>query len=261
MLLDLWGRGYSDSMDLPHDSRLYTTEILLAITSSPLAWTPEGFSLIGYSLGGGIAADFASSFPSLVKSLVLLAPAGMIRSYHFGWQARLMYKLSLPAGFVEWIVRRRLKAGPVHPGAHKSTSKTAEAAVNEEIRGARNQDFEAAPLSKTRPEVTVASAVQWQLEYHEGFARSFVSSIKHSSVERTPATLASWAKLGLRKDNVIIMAGKTDPLIIPSERKCFVSIPAGSAMMPACAGLEDKNLHSLCCYVVDRMTLIVIFCS
>jgi len=70
MLFDLWGRGYSDSVDLPHDSRLYTTEILLAITSSPIAWVPEGFSLIGYSLGGGICADFTAAFPEMVKSLV-----------------------------------------------------------------------------------------------------------------------------------------------------------------------------------------------
>jgi pimeloyl-ACP methyl ester carboxylesterase len=101
MLLDLWGRGYSDSLDLPHDSRLCATEILFAITLSPLAWTPEGCSLIGYSLGGGIVADFASSFPDIVTSLVLLAPTGMIGPYHFGWQARLMYTLSVPIGFVE----------------------------------------------------------------------------------------------------------------------------------------------------------------
>jgi pimeloyl-ACP methyl ester carboxylesterase len=218
MLLDLWGRGYSDSVDLPHDSRLYATEILLAITSSPLAWTPEGFSVIGYSLGGGVAADFASSFPALVKSLVLLAPAGLIRSYHFGWQARLMYKLSLPIGFVEWVVRRRLRTGPAHASVQNSTPKTAEAALNEEIRGARNEGFEKAQLSKLKPGVTVASAVQWQLDYHEGFVSSFVSSVKHSSVERTPSTLASWGKLGSRKDKVIIMAGSTDPLILASER-------------------------------------------
>ena len=217
MLLDLWGRGYSDSVDLPHDSRLYATEILLAVTSSPLAWTPEGFSLVGYSLGGGIVADFASSFPDIVTSLVLLAPAGMIRPYHFGWQARLMYMPLLPTGFVEWIVRRRLKSGPAHASVQKSTPKTAEAAINEEIRGASNTTFETAQLSKTRPEVTVASAVQWQLEYHQGFVGSFVSSIKHSSVERTPETLASWGKLGLREDKVIIIAGSTDPLILPAE--------------------------------------------
>ena len=219
MLLDLWGRGYSDSVDLPHDSRLYATEILLAITSSPLAWTPEGFSLIGYSLGGGIAADFASSFPGMVKSLVLLAPAGMIRPYHFGWQARLMYNLSLPTGFVEWIVRRRLKSGPPHASVQNSMPKTAEAAVNEEIRGASNTTFETAQLSETRPGVTVASAVQWQLKCHEGFVSSFVSSVKHASVERTPESLASWGKLGLRKDKIVIIAGSTDPLIMPVERK------------------------------------------
>lgn len=218
MLIDLWGRGYSDSVDLPHDSRLYSTGILLAITSSPLAWTPEGFSLIGYSLGGGIAADFASSFPEMVKSLILLAPAGLIRPYHFGWQAKLMYKLPLPAWLVEGVVRKRLKTGPAHASVQKSTPNTAEAAVNEEIRGARNESFEAAQLSKTRPGVTVASAVQWQLEYHEGFVSSFVNSIKHSSIERTPETSYSWGKLGLRKDKVIIMAGATDPLIIPAER-------------------------------------------
>ena len=218
LLLDLWGRGYSDSVDLPHDSRLYATEILIALTSSPLAWTPEGFSLIGYSLGGGIAADFASSFPNLVRSLVLLAPAGLIRSHHFGWQSKLMFTFTLPTGFVEWVVRRRLSTGRVHSGMQKSTPKTAEAAVNEEIRGARNEAFESARLSKIRPEVTVAAAVQWQLEHHDGFVRSFVSSIQHSSIERKPETVASWTKLGLRNDKVIIMVGSTDPLIIPSER-------------------------------------------
>jgi pimeloyl-ACP methyl ester carboxylesterase len=218
LLLDLWGRGYSDGVDLPHDSRLYATEILIAITSSPLSWTPEGFSLIGYSLGGGIAADFASSFPDLVRSLVLLAPAGLISPHHFGWQSRFMFTLSLPDVFVEWVVRRRLSTHPAHSTAHKSTPKTAEAAVNEEIRGSRNEAFESARLSKIRPEVTVAAAVQWQLDHHDGFVRSFVSSIKYSSIERKPETVASWRKLGLRNDKVIIMAGSTDPLIMPSER-------------------------------------------
>ena len=72
ILFDLWGRGYSDSSDLPHDSRLYSTAILLAITSSSLPWTPSGFSLIGYSLGGGIAVDFTSHFSKMIKSLVCL---------------------------------------------------------------------------------------------------------------------------------------------------------------------------------------------
>jgi pimeloyl-ACP methyl ester carboxylesterase len=212
MLLDLWGRGYSDSVDVPHDSRLYTTEILLAITSSPLAWTPEGFSLIGYSLGGGISADVASCFPNIVKSVVLLAPAGLIRPYHFGWQNRLMYSGLVPDSFVEWSVKRRLKAGVIHSNIQKNGN--AENAVSAEIKGTRNAGFESTPLSKNRPGVTVTSAVQWQVNYHEGFVRSFVSSIKNSSIQGNQAT---WKKLGLRNDKVLIIAGSTDPLIVPHE--------------------------------------------
>jgi hypothetical protein len=48
-----------------------------------------------------------------------------------------------------------------------------------------------------------------------------VSSIKHSSVERTPETVASLGKLGLREDKVIIIAGSTDPLILPAERTYY----------------------------------------
>lgn len=78
MLFDLWGRGYSDGVGLPHDDRLYTTQILLAITSSPLAWTPGGFSIIGYSLGGGIVADYASFLPAMVDHVVSIMRLGSI---------------------------------------------------------------------------------------------------------------------------------------------------------------------------------------
>jgi len=94
MLLDLFGRGYSDGVaDLPHDSRLYSSEILIAVTSSSLPWATEGFALVGYSLGGGIVVDFSTAFPSMVSGVVLLAPAGLIRRGHFGWMSRLLYSI------------------------------------------------------------------------------------------------------------------------------------------------------------------------
>ncbi|KAJ5459515.1 uncharacterized protein N7458_001067 [Penicillium daleae] len=86
LLIDLWGRGYSDMLtDLPQDARLFTTQILLALASSPVSWNglgapPHGFDLMGYSLGGGIAANFAANFPGLVRSLILFTPAGLIRA-------------------------------------------------------------------------------------------------------------------------------------------------------------------------------------
>jgi len=213
MVLDLFGRGYSDGVaDLPHDSRLYATEILLAITSSPLSWTPEGFSLIGYSLGGGIVADFASCFPSLVRGLVLLAPAGQLRSHHFGWQSRLLYSRLLPMGLLQRIVRGRLTGGGGSSSSGPASSDPT-TAVGEEIRGARDPVFESAPLSRKRPWLTVGPAVEWQLQNHAGFVNAFVRSIQCSSIAATNETREAWAKLGQREDKVLIFAGSTDPIM------------------------------------------------
>lgn len=169
MLLDLWGRGYSDSSDLPHDSRLYTTEILLALTSSPLSWTPEGFNIIGYSLGGGIAADFAAYFPKLVKGLALLAPAGLMRPYHLGYFSKLVYNGLIPQRILEVSIRRKLTGGPEGSNSveklrgKKPVENAATGAANAvvaEVTGESNPHFNSVPLNKDKPNLTVASAVK-----------------------------------------------------------------------------------------------------
>jgi len=142
-LQDLWGRGYSDSSaDLEHDDRLYTTEMLLALTSSPLSWTGSGsnggFSLIGYSLGGGIAASFASYFPAMISSLVLIAPAGIIRPQHMSSRNLFLYSMGLvPEGVVNWIIKRRLKAGPMYRNENEAVNEkaTVGGVVSAEVEG------------------------------------------------------------------------------------------------------------------------------
>lgn len=169
MLLDLWGRGYSDSSDLPHDSRLYTTEILLALTSSTLPWTPDGFNIIGYSLGGGIAADFAAYFPKLVKGLALLAPAGLMRPYHLGWFSKFVYNDLIPQRILEVSIRRKLTGGPEGSNSvEKLRGKKpvenvvtgATDSVIAEVTGGSNPHFNSVPLNKAKPHLTVASAVK-----------------------------------------------------------------------------------------------------
>jgi pimeloyl-ACP methyl ester carboxylesterase len=140
---DLWGRGYSDSCaDLEHDDRLYATEILLALTSSPLSWTGGGsnggFTLLGYSLGGGIAACFASYFPAMVRSLVLIAPSGIIRPQHMSSRNRFLYSMGLvPEAVVNWIVTRRLKAGPMYKDENQALDEkaTVGAVISAEVEG------------------------------------------------------------------------------------------------------------------------------
>merc|ERR1711939_490176 len=175
LLFDLFGRGYSDSVDLPHDVRLYSTQILLAITSSPIPWTPGGFSLIGYSLGGGIAAEFAVAFPGMVKDLVLLAPGGLFRSEHFGWQTRLMYSGFIPDAFIEWIVRGRLGG--------------------------------------------------WQLEEHEGFVRSFVSSMMWGPIE---GPRPWWKVLGGKEEKLLVIVGEKDAIVLVEELRVAVEEALGA---------------------------------
>ncbi len=78
---------------------------------------------MGYSLGGGIAANFASYFPNMVRSLVLVAPSGIIRPRHMSGRSRFLYSMGLvPERLVNWIVYRRLKAGPMYRDENKKAN-------------------------------------------------------------------------------------------------------------------------------------------
>ena len=141
MMFDLPGRGYSDTpVPTPHSNRLYTTTILLALTSSPLAWTGNGerFSLIGYSLGAGIAANFTSYFPSLVSSLVLFAPGGLIRLN----RVTLFNKILFNTGLVNETTLERITMGRLRRG--------------EPLIRTKQED---ATLSRMRPEATISGVI------------------------------------------------------------------------------------------------------
>ena len=143
MMFDLPGRGYSDTpVPTPHSTRLYTTTILLALTSSPLAWTGNGerFSLIGYSLGGGIVANFTSYFPSLVSSLVLFAPGGLVRQNRITLLNRILYN----TGLISTTTLERLTVGRMRRG---------EPLVKLNPEDARPV------LSRMRPEATVSGVL------------------------------------------------------------------------------------------------------
>lgn len=74
LIFDHYGRGYSDRPKAAHDDAFYLTEL-----EDLLAHENVGgdITLIGYSMGGAIAALFAAKHPDRVRQLILLAPAGM----------------------------------------------------------------------------------------------------------------------------------------------------------------------------------------
>ncbi|KAG7293354.1 hypothetical protein NEMBOFW57_003402 [Staphylotrichum longicolle] len=232
LLFDLFGRGYSDNpSDLPHDARLYTTQILIALASSPdLSWTgPQAFKLVGYSLGGGIAVHFATSFPHLVSSLVLLAPAGLIRPESFGALTRAVFTSGIiPPRLLAWITRRRLRK-PIRSSGKRGPSSTPPNPDPESTTTAK-PDPVTASLAETTPllspapapseprnalEQRVLRAVHWQLAHHAGFVPAFMSCIRHAPlIDQHDA----WRRLAQRAPGTTaVVLGEGDEIIDPAE--------------------------------------------
>ena len=243
MLFDLFGRGYSDTPDpavYRQDMGLWTSQILLVLSSSKLAWTgTDRFTMVGYSMGGGISASFVSYFPEMVESLVLIAPGGLIRPSRISRSSKLLYGNLLPDFLVRYFVGRRLKGGSTTPPGvgrkdeHAGDPPTAPADIAEsEVpdHPALAKDSTAA-LFPDRPKLSIARAVSWQVDAHPGFLASFVSSIKYAPVSfeherwrligaRCSARRASSEpdKLpGLDENKVLLLLGAQDPVIIADE--------------------------------------------
>lgn len=223
MLFDLAGRGYSDTpADLDHDIRLFTSQILIVLASSPLSWTsPAGFSIVGYSLGGGISAAFTAYFPHLIQSLVLIAPSGLIRDHHISRTSRILYaKTTLFEPVLLRIVRSRLrkplyppKAGQPDPDAHRGAG--AKDAVQAEVNIEGNQKV---VLSKAHPDITIEAAVNHQIEHHAGFVAAFMSSIRYGPIQRQHELWRRVARDHLQDGNqVLVVLGERDPIINHGE--------------------------------------------
>ena len=192
------------------------------MTSSPLHWS--SFTLIGYSLGGALAADFTSYFPQLIKGLVLVAPGGLIRRSHTTWKSRLLYSTSglLPESWIESLVAKRLYTGPEAARSIEPEPDTVEnAEVKKEKRGDAVYASSHHALLPVNPYSTVGAVVDWQIEHHEGFVPAFISSIRYAPVHeeherwRILGRNASEGKGTLRKVHVVL--GETDPIIVKDE--------------------------------------------
>lgn len=80
---DLFGRGRSDGASGGrYDMQLYLDQINQLFGSIPrlTKQVQVGFTLIGVSMGGSIATNYAARNPTKVRRLVLVAPAGLIEA-------------------------------------------------------------------------------------------------------------------------------------------------------------------------------------
>ncbi|KAK0655813.1 Alpha/Beta hydrolase protein [Cercophora newfieldiana] len=236
LLFDFFGRGYSDTpTDVPYDIRLYTSQILLVLASSNLPWTgDDGFHLIGYSLGGGVAVAFTKYFPHMVRSLVLVAGGGLIRHEHLSTQSKILYSTGI---FPEWALGRLVKKRLMPRQVLNEEQMAAEVVGSTAPKRHKNSDasggdsYDNAVLSMRRPGLTVSVVMNFQLLHHEGFIHAFMSSIRHAPIYQLPEQQEDWLALGrllaarrttegfpgLKGGRVLFLLGNTDSVIVREE--------------------------------------------
>ncbi|KAI0817863.1 alpha/beta-hydrolase [Xylaria sp. FL0064] len=240
MMFDLFGRGYSDAPNnLAYDTRLFVTQLLLVLASSSIPWTAfPGFHLVGYSLGGGLSVAFTRYFPHLVRSLTLIAPCGLIRRHHVGWRSWLYYNSGLlPEVLVKRLVRRRIRPAVRNPADLVAAESSERVPVNGDGDANGGAGFDSAAISRTRPHVTVASVVAWQVDHHEGFVMAFLSTIRNAPIYAPQEDWRALSRIlesrrrsglrghsgdaevaaGLEGGKIFVVLGKDDGVIVMDE--------------------------------------------
>lgn len=189
---DLWGRGYSDTpFNIPHDSRLYGQQILHAISSSPVQWsgfkkdhssnpassTRIRFSIVGFSMGSAVVLDFFAHQPHLVNSVVLMAPAGLVRTMPPEYKSLLSKYPGLTS-------RKTFRAlvGRVF-GVDLTPVPTGDLRVS------------ATDESEVAGGFTPARVLQFQFDHHQGLIDSFLSTIRHGPYQGQEAVWERAAQL------------------------------------------------------------------
>ena len=174
-LVDSWGKGYTDTpLGVPHDIRLYSMQLLFATASSLISWTGAssgGFSIIAFSLGGAETIYFASHFPYLINSIILLAPAGLLRRMPEGYDSIFFrYPFLVPFTYLRKLVGNIL-------GVDQSKLPVAVTRTH----GENSHSPGGPPQSKALESeaLDVPAIVQWQFDNHQEFVHTFANTIKY----------------------------------------------------------------------------------
>lgn len=169
VLVDLWGHGLTDTPIVPHEPALF--HALLVDLMVHLGW--DDAHLIGYSFGGSTTATFAVAHPERVKSMVLVAPAGLLYSREFSklQNSYLRGGEELEEQARAWIFEFLEGGQLVVPSDWK-----------ERVR---------------RGEVVAEAIRDWELKEHEGHAASVVAIFRDGGVLDKGAEFAEAAKSGI----------------------------------------------------------------
>ncbi len=209
-------------MGVPHDAKLFGMQILFATASSPISWTgSEAFSIVGFSLGGGIIMSFSSYFPYLVESIVLLAPGGILRYLPKEYEnACFHYPHLVPYSYLRRMVGNLLgvSSSPAPLDSSRSDS--------EDQAGLKVSQ---ATQSVDKGLINVSAIVQWQFDHHRGFVHSFINTIEHGPFMHQHMdwrricsvikghTVQNSSRSRLLDGKILVIFGDTDGVVVAEE--------------------------------------------
>lgn len=82
LVMDLFGRGYSDRPEGPQDSAFFIEQVEAVMAAEGVQ---DDITLLGFSMGGAIATAMVAKEPSRYRRLILVAPVGL--GHRLGWLA------------------------------------------------------------------------------------------------------------------------------------------------------------------------------
>ncbi|MEQ1756521.1 MAG: alpha/beta hydrolase [Micropepsaceae bacterium] len=96
---DMLGYGYSDRPDATHDAKFFLDQLAELLAQLNIT---QPIHIIGSSMGGAIVADFVAADPARIRSVTLIAPAGLGEIVP---QGALSARLYLAPVVGDWIAR------------------------------------------------------------------------------------------------------------------------------------------------------------
>lgn len=184
--------------------------------SSPISWTGNGanFSIIAFSLGAPISLAFTAAYPSSVRSLVLLGPAGLLRKLPDGYDDQLMHQPELAPNpeAIREKVREILGLTPSGPP------------LNIQLDKRRVVKAGTGP-SRVDRSFDMGGVLQWQFDHHQGHVHSFQDTIRYGPLQteepwrRVCDMIAGRTGSHTKLDNstLLVFFGRDDDVVVGEE--------------------------------------------
>ena len=193
LVYDHFGRGFSERPTTDYDAELYVQALKELLDQQALS---QPVHLVGYSMGGAILGHFAEAYPSQVKTMSLIAPAGFMTE-----QSATSSLINIPL-VGEWL-------------GHMFADKMLVSDITETEMAKIND-----PLAIPTGEFVVK--VGKQLQY-VGFVEALVSTLRHFNLFNALASFNAVGKL----DIPTLAIWGTDDATVPfmGSEKLLEAIP------------------------------------